>query len=322
MGKEQVVTGDVSVPVVVNVADDARNLSATTVSALPEKADVLKGKVESEEKPVDVVEDKETDVSEETETPTDSSDIKKKSAVDRRVEEIDQKAKEAQSRINEATKQRKQRERELATEKKKNEELLVEIERLKTVKPATAKPKQEDFENESEFIEALTDWKLDARLSAEKSSQESDSAADYAEQREFTITEKIRQLMSEGPKKYKDFNEVAANKDSYVPFTQDMAEIVATSDVGTDLLYYLAGHVDIAEEIAEMDKLSAARAIGRIEEGLPEKKAQSKNADKEVVFKKTTNAPPPIKPVSTDSRIDKDPANMTIKEYRAWREQH
>ena len=38
--------------------------------------------------------------------------------------------------------------------------------------------------------------------------------------------------------------------------------------------------------------------------------------------KKVTKTPEPITPVRTTGAVDKDPAQMSMKEYRAWRERN
>lgn len=311
MGKEGV-ESEVSVPVVVNFVDDARNPSATTVSALPEKMDKLKnpdGKDKVEDKTPEQTKAEDGDGKEDTATSKeevedgeDDGVEDKKDAVTKRVDAISRKAEEAQERINEATKARRQKERELQAEVKKNQDLQKEIERLKTAKPVAVKPKIEDFETEAEFIEALTDWKLDTRMAAANDLQASNSV-NHEEERISSI---IRQQMKEGSKKYKDFNEVVKNENT--PISTDMVKVISESEMGDEILYYLGTHLDKAEEISEMDMTSAALAIGRIEAELSRP-----------IKKTTTKTPAPIKPVQTTQSYEPTLESVDYEEYKRRR---
>jgi len=65
--------------------------------------------------------------------------------------------------------------------------------------------------------------------------------------------------------------------------------------------------------ISRMTPVKAARAIAQLEAKLAANPAPPP--------KKTTNAPPPIKPLGTSATagISKDPDKMTVKEFEAWR---
>ena len=300
------VVQEATVPVVVNFVDDAKNNSATTIAPIPDKVDTVEDKKEPT-KNKEEVEVKQKDESEDNEQKTSP-----KNAVDKRIDAIAEKKQEAQEKINEAIKARRQKERELDKEIKKNQELQLELEKIKTAKPVAAKPKQEEFETEAAYIEALTDWKLDVRLAAAKEDQAQKSAGTTMKQDEERLASKIAMQMKKGNKKYEDFDEVV--KDENVPISVDMLQVITDSEIGEEILYYLGTHVDEAVEMSEMNPLSIARAIGKLEAKLTESVKPSTKTNK-----KESNAPPPIKPVQTLSQYEPTLDSLSYEEYKARR---
>jgi len=74
-----------------------------------------------------------------------------------------------------------------------------------------------------------------------------------------------------------------------------------------------------------MTPLKAAKEIGKIELALskPAKKEVKEEKVEKVEkppVKKLTKTPEPITPVKADGIIEKDPSQMSMKEYRKWRE--
>ena len=73
-----------------------------------------------------------------------------------------------------------------------------------------------------------------------------------------------------------------------------------------------------------MTTLKAAKEIGKIEARLVEgeKKPEEKKAEPSAPAKKLTQTPEPIEPVRSTGATEKDPSQMSPKEYRAWRERN
>lgn len=169
-------------------------------------------------------------------------------------------------------------------------------------KTTTEKPKQESFNTDSEYLEALADWKLDQR-------QQKQSADAERENQQKTLNEKRQKFSKsakEAAKKYNDFNDVVSNPD--IAISETMEQVILESEVGPDVLYHLGQNLDIALEIAQMPPHMAAREIGKIEARL------SIPAQK-----KTTNAPPPMKPLGGKSSSKPDPKKMSTAEWIKWR---
>jgi len=236
--------------------------------------------------------------------------------------------KSAEERIGEITKKYRTVERERDFERTKRLEAEAKNKELSAKIPAEDKPQKEDFDSEDEYIEALIDWKTDAKLRV----SQVDVATSTKDEDERKASEKAEDeldaAVERGRKKFANFNDLVFADELVLP--TEMAELALLSERPEDVLYYLASHPDESAEIAMLPPAKAAIRIGKIEASLevpvtletkPEEKPEDKseNKDKPSV-KKQTNAPEPIVPVRTDGVVEKDPSKMNPKEYRAWRE--
>jgi len=113
------------------------------------------------------------------------------------------------------------------------------------------------------------------------------------QQRELLMAYKEREEAAF--EKYDDFEQVVYNK--ALPITNVMAETIQASDVGPDVAYYLGSNPREAERISRLSPYLQAKEIGKIEVKLTDNPP----------VKRTTNAPPPIKPV-TASQVDRQSA--------------
>jgi hypothetical protein len=91
-----------------------------------------------------------------------------------------------------------------------------------------------------------------------------------------------------------------ATRDSSLPITQEIAEIVAESEDGPALAYYLAKNIDVTRRIAQLSPTAAARELGRIEARLGDERVKAKDAKTSV-----SKAPPP--PPKVDAKGDATP---------------
>ena len=134
------------------------------------------------------------------------------------------------------------------------------------------------------------------------------------------LEQELEEISEKGQDKYEDYSTVVFDKD--LVLTQGMVETALLTDIAEDILYYLGKNPDISAAIGEMSALRAAKEIGKIEARLvaEKKKPDEKKADPPAPAKKLTQTPEPIDPVRSTGAIDKDPSQMSAKEYRAWRE--
>lgn len=196
-----------------------------------------------------------------------------------------------QKRINKAVKAQREAER-------KAEQLAREIEELKkggdkkpepkkdeTPKADAAKepkkPEAKDFSSYEEYVEALTDWKVDVRdrererKEAERKQAEANEAHKKAWAKKVDAAREI----------HDDYDEVMEEHGD-APISRAMHNAIAESDIGPQLGYYLATHLDEAAEIAKMSPTKAIAAMARIEDKLtaakPAETKDTKPAKKEL----------------------------------------
>lgn len=202
----------------------------------------------------------------------------------------------AQKRINTLTKKWRTAERELAALKAS----LRDTKKQETT-DKVEKPKETDFDDPNEYIDALVDWKLKVAFMQ----QQADKQVEIEQELQNRTTEinaakqqYIEEVFDKARTKYKDFDKVFTDD---VPVSKAMMDSMLAVDNIEDIAYYLGKNVTEADEIAKLPKVSAAMAIQRIST-----KLQSK---------KVTNSPAPFKPV-TGTSATKSLDNMSYAEYR------
>lgn len=176
-----------------------------------------------------------------------------------------------------------------------------------------AAPVEKDFDDYTEFVAAKAVWRH-AQQAAERDANEAGTEAEAIRKRAEAIRHQEEQYVAQAwgdqvndaRQRYADFEDVALNPS--VPITTSMAEIIRTSDMGADLAYYLGKNKAVAADIAKMQPIEAARAMGRIEAQISAPRPRTE-----------TKAPDPISPVRGKAAASKDPAKMTMAEYKAAR---
>lgn len=226
--------------------------------------------------------------------------------------EGDKKPNRVQERINQLT-------REKYEERQKREELESRLKKLESNVPQEPKaelkaPKEDDFENYSDYQVAKDNYLLDMaeqravdRLKAE---QATTSKASAEEQRQEEIKAKRTNFDKnlEGKRaNFENFEEVA-----YGHSFMDMglAELIFDMDKGPEVAYHLGSHLDEAERIFALPEIQRARELTKLEFQMQELKP-----------KVVSDAPDPISPLGggSESVADKDPDDMTVEEWTAWR---
>lgn len=198
-------------------------------------------------------------------------------------------------------------EKEAAGEKK--------VEKAEAKAPSTGKPSPDDFDTHAEYVEALTDWKVEEKARALEEKTRKTALQTQQEKLLEAHTERVKSFAE----KTKDFQDVLENVDD-IPVSATVQELIVTSDNGPELMYELAKNRDEFERISKLSPLAAAREIGRIET-----KLQKASSEVETPKPKITKAPKPIEPVGsgkgTIAKTIYDP-NLPFTEYeRIRREQ-
>ena len=163
--------------------------------------------------------------------------------------------------------------------------------------PATLPDRDIDPDAYAEALAARKAEELLAKREAER------------QQRELLMAYKEREEAAFD--KYDDFEQVVYNK--ALPITNVMAETIQASEVGPDVAYYLGSNPREAERISRLSPYLQAKEIGKIEVKLTDNPP----------VKRTTNAPPPIKPVTAKTvgapaRDTTDPRSVKDMSTSEW----
>lgn len=270
----------------------------------------------------DKLEDK-TSVEEEKEEK--KPDAEKKVEVDKELAAKETDSKKVQKRIGKLTKQWRTAERERDLEREKRVKVETKLEELSSKIPAEGRPKKEDFDEEDDYIEALTDWKIDAKLNASQKKKVEKTTETEEKDQMLEMYDALDTVVENGKEKYDDFSELTTS-DTLI-LTAEVAQIALDTEDPEDVLYYLASNPDVSETISGLDPIRIAKELGKIEAMLESKvkdededEIEAKPEPKTKLPKKQSKAPAPIQSVRTDGLTEKDPNKMSPKEYRTWRE--
>ena len=140
---------------------------------------------------------------------------------------------------------------------------------------AEGKPQLEQFQTHSDWVEAVTDWKVDQKL------KQRETEANNAK-----IVQSWNEKKAEARKDIPDLDEVLDEMETPSPVA---SSIIYESDQGPRIAHYLGLNPDELREINRMTPPKAALAVARIEARLAPPKPTSK---------KVSEAPPPPKPVT------------------------
>jgi len=163
-------------------------------------------------------------------------------------------------------------------------------------------PKLEDFETAEDYIDALTDYKIEQREAQrqQKMQQERESQSES----EFLGT--VREKLLVGAEKHDDFQEVVDSiPDEYV--TPAMFHAIAESDSASEISYFLGNNHAEAARIARLSPVKQVQEIDRLENKLKAPKGVSK-------------APPPMETTGRGrAKNEPDLEKMSVAEYAAYR---
>ncbi len=177
---------------------------------------------------------------------------------------------------------------------------------------ATGKPNPENFDSHADYVEALTDWKVDQKYSAQK--QEEEKSKFQTEQ------QKAVQAYSE---RAKSFSEKVADYDEVISSVDDIMvpsaiqNLIVQAANGPELAYEMAKDRDNLARICKLPILEAVFEIGSIKARI-----SSKGSEEKIINKKTTAAPAPIVPVGKGKGAivkSLDDPNLSQSEYERLR---
>ena len=218
-------------------------------------------------------------------------------------------------RFEKITKQREEARAEAQKEREARESLEAKVRELEGRNQpqkveGAEEPRPEQFTDMYEYAKALTDYKVDQRLSEEK--QKEAQAKVEAQRQEVinTWAKRVESAKSEMP----DFEDMVGSADVVV--SNEVRDAIFESEVGPQVLYHLAENPEIAEKLQGMTVTSALRTIGKLEAQFEKAEPQTKP----VVGK--SKAPAPINPIR--SAANGRDVNLTSNgefhgSYQAWK---
>lgn len=149
-------------------------------------------------------------------------------------------------------------------------------------------PQLEDFEYDAaKHAAALNDFYREQARAEVRAALEAERAAQREAERQKAFEQRQRDFLNKHP----DYFEKVLRNDR-LPITEAMAAVIAESDMGPQVAYYLADNPDKAAQIARLDGFLAAREIGRIEARL---EAEAKAAAAPPPPRVSQAPPPPPK---------------------------
>lgn len=181
---------------------------------------------------------------------------KKSNGFKKRIDKLIKEKDELKQRLDALEKGSKPAEKEVKSEK---EETLV-------------KPKFEDFDSIDDYNDAFEDYMEKKVLSKfEKHTSEKASKQAQAEERNKEIsayTERLNKAVSE---RYKDFNEVFTNLNDVPALHDATVRLIQKSEMGPDLVYYLAKNKEKATELAKSSVEDQITKLNKLEQRLSAK---------------------------------------------------
>lgn len=158
------------------------------------------------------------------------------------------------------------------------------------------KPVVTDFDTYEDFVEALTDFKADQRITAAEQRRDAQTA-----ETEF------QKVFKQGQKAYKDWDSVVT---ADVEVTPPMLRAIKDSDNPADIAYYLGQHPNEADRISSLPAGKQAIAIGKIDAKFDGKQERKTN------LRDVSEAPEPITPIKgARGGAEKDLDKMSADEF-------
>lgn len=195
--------------------------------------------------------------------------------------------------------------------------LREELERVKAAsapKPVDTAPKREDFADDIAYLEARADH---AAKKAANDTVKAAEAANAGKQQQDRQSAEQQRLAAEWEKRENafkaqdpDYSETVEDfiaGEDYQRMARNVGAAILDSDVGPQLLKYLATHEDEAERIAGLSPARQVMEIGKLEDRMTKP------------VKKPSSAPAPINPVSAGRSGGKDISKMSVAEYKEYR---
>ena len=213
---------------------------------------------------------------------TDNDQSSKKNGVQKRIDKLVKKLSEARL--------------DAETSKQELFQMRQQIDQLSLKVNGDGRPNPDNFEKYSDYLEALTEWKID-----QKSPKQQNQAV------KPVVTEAYVASVAKAKEMFPDFEVVMQAAD--IPASPEVMQAIANSEFGAEVAYLVASDEDLQDEFVKIkDMKQFYRMLGRLE-------AQADLKRKQFKPKSITNAPPPIKPAGSSRVVSKDYSKMSFDEF-------
>jgi len=197
------------------------------------------------------------------------------------------------------------------------ERQLKEVQTKTTSAAPAGSPQRDSFETDEEYVDALTEYKLDQKIAALRADEEASIVQEEREDAQASLKAKL----AEGHGKHSDFSKIAFQ----TPFvyTPQMLDVMASLDDPAEVAYFLGKNHTLGYEIAAMkNPITIATRLGQIQQmataaGLPKPEPKA-----------VTGAPEPSVPVAGGggnaaghtveslAKLEQADFNRTVREMR------
>lgn len=216
-----------------------------------------------------------------------------------------------QKRIDELTRKRYDAERraeQVAADRDEWRDRALRVERpAPAEEPATAGKTLADFAYDEAKYQAHLFQQAEARaVQAAQRVLQSQQQTATTSQRDAEFGEREATFSKDLP----DYFEVTRGS---VPITNEMADVIKSSEMGPALAYHLGKNPQIAAKIARLPPLVGALEMGRILAKLSDVPKPPQ----------VSGAPPPAPKIApSNAQVEKDPKDWTDADFAKWRKKH
>jgi hypothetical protein len=226
----------------------------------------------------------------EADTSSEPAEIKEQSKPEAEEEAKEAEAEKPKDKLNKRFEKVSRRAEEAEAKAREYENRLKEYEARGTEpavkKVVEGKPDASQFNDAFEYAEALAEWSAENAL---KQRDEQEAVRKQQAEQE-KITKSWNKKLDKAKAQYSDFDDVVKSANTVVG--NEIRDSILESDVGPQLLYFLASDEDFAKKLTEMPVIKALREIGKLEARF-ERKEEPK-----VATAPRSKAPEPIKTLS------------------------
>ena len=226
----------------------------------------------------------------EADTSSEPAEIEKQSKPQAEEEAKEAEAEKPKDKLNKRFEKVSRRAEEAEAKAREYENRLKEYEARGTEpavkKVVEGKPDASQFNDAFEYAEALAEWSAENAL---KQRDEQEAVRKQQAEQE-KITKSWNKKLDKAKAQYSDFDDVVKSANTVVG--NEIRDSILESDVGPQLLYFLASDEDFAKKLTEMPVIKALKEIGKLEARF-ERKEEPK-----VATAPRSKAPEPIKTLS------------------------